>query len=149
MIIGLARRAGRQGTVAINAPLTSSGRCCLDDDCCRCRTVRHPQPPSSSATWPAWASPRWRRPSSRSWPGDERIAEALHAVAGHEPLEVYPFATLRLLGLPWRRQEDPVRPGRRKIHRAAQATGTGLNHPRASEHQRRGLCTTALLWRAA
>ena len=34
---GLARMAGRRGTVAINAPLTCPlGRCCLDDDC-RCR----------------------------------------------------------------------------------------------------------------
>lgn len=41
-ILALARRAGRWGTVAINAPLTRPlGRCCLDDDC-PCR--RDPQP---------------------------------------------------------------------------------------------------------
>src|SRR3954449_4992890 len=36
-ILALARRAGRWGTIAINAPLTRPlGRCCLDDDCpCR------------------------------------------------------------------------------------------------------------------
>ena len=40
-VLALASRAGRWGTVAINAPLTRPlGRCCLDDDC-RCRRRCH------------------------------------------------------------------------------------------------------------
>ncbi len=44
-----------------------------------------------------------------------RISAALRA-EGREPLEVYPYATLRLLGLPCRGKKTPA--GRRRIHRA-------------------------------
>jgi predicted nuclease with RNAse H fold len=75
-----------------------------------------------------------------------RIAAELRA-AGHEPLEVYPFATLRILGLPWRGKKTPA--GRRKIHRALKTLVPGLNHPRASEHQLDAVvcALTAQLWR--
>jgi predicted nuclease with RNAse H fold len=76
----------------------------------------------------------------------ERIATALRE-RGYEPLEVYPFATLRLLGLPWRAKKTPA--GRRRIYRALKPMVPGLNHPRASEHQLDSVvcALTALLWR--
>src|SRR5262249_8294600 len=75
----------------------------------------------------------------------ERIAIALREL-GHEPLEVYPFATLRLLGLPWQAKKTPA--GRRRIHRALKPMVPGLEHPRASEHQLDSVvcALTALLW---
>ena len=75
-----------------------------------------------------------------------RIAAAL-AELGYQPLEVYPFATLRLLGLPGaarrRRTADVASIGRSK------PLVPGLNHPRASEHQLDSVvcALTALLWR--
>ena len=75
-----------------------------------------------------------------------RIAEALHDL-GHTPLEVYPFATLRLLGLPCTGKKTPA--GRRRIHRALKPLVPGLSHPRASEHQLDAVvcALTAQLWR--
>src|SRR5256885_2284597 len=52
---------------------------------------------------------------------------------GWEPLEVYPFATLRLLGLPTEGKRTEL--GRRRIHHALQELVPGLDHPAASEHQ--------------
>src|SRR5206468_8257605 len=101
-VIALARSAGRWGTVAINAPLTRPmGRCCLDDDC-RCRTdpgTRSRQLERELARMgiPTLATALLKVLARRG----ARIAAALRA-AGHEPLEAYPFATLRLLGLPGR-----------------------------------------------
>ena len=76
----------------------------------------------------------------------ERIATAL-AELGYEPLEVYPFAILRLLGLPAQGKKTPA--GRRRIHRALKPLVPGLNHPKASEHQLDSVVSalTALLWR--
>src|SRR5205814_10098151 len=96
-ILSLARRAGRWGTVAINAPLTRPlGRCCLDDDC-PCRTnpgTRSRQLERELARMgvPTLATALLKVLARRG----ERIARKLRE-AGHEPLEVYPFATLRLL----------------------------------------------------
>ena len=101
-ILALARSAGRWGTVAINAPLTRPfGRCCLDDDC-RCRTdpgTRSRQLERELARMgiPTLATALIKVLARRG----ERIAAAL-AELGYQPLEVYPFATLRLLGLPGR-----------------------------------------------
>ena len=69
--------------------------------------------------------------------------------AGFEPLEVYPFATLKLLGLPWERKKTPA--GRRRIHRGLKPLVPGLRHPRASEHQLDAVACalTAQLWRQA
>jgi predicted nuclease with RNAse H fold len=76
----------------------------------------------------------------------ERVAAAL-AGLGYEPLEVYPFATLRLLGLPSAGKKTAE--GRRRIHRALKPLVPGLMHPKASEHQLDAVvcALTALLWR--
>jgi predicted nuclease with RNAse H fold len=75
-----------------------------------------------------------------------RIAAALREL-GYEPLEVYPFATLRLLGLPTAGKRTIA--GRRRIQRSLKRLVPGLNHPRASEHQLDAVvcALTALLWR--
>jgi predicted nuclease with RNAse H fold len=146
-ILALARMAGRWGTVAINAPLTRPlGRCCLDDDC-RCRhdpgtRSRQLERELGRMGVPALATALIKVLARRG----ARIAAALR-VLGYEPLEVYPFATLRLLGLPW--QGKKTHAGRRRIHRALKPLVPGLNHPKASEHQLDAVvCAfTALLWR--
>jgi predicted nuclease with RNAse H fold len=146
-ILGLARLAGRWGTVAINAPLTRPlGRCCLDDDC-PCRTdpgTRSRQLERELARMgiPTLATALIKVLARRG----ARIAAALRGM-GHEPLEVYPYATLRLLGLPTAGKRTPA--GRRKIHRALKPWVPGLNHPRATEHQLDAIvcALTALLWR--
>ncbi|WP_435011185.1 DUF429 domain-containing protein [Tundrisphaera lichenicola] len=146
-ILDLARKAGRWGTVAVNAPLTRPlGRCCLDDDC-RCRTdpgTRSRQLERELARMgvPTLATALIKVLARRG----ERIAASLREI-GHEPLEVYPFATLRLLGLPWEGKKTTS--GRRKIHRALRPLVPGLNHPRATEHQIDAVvcALTALLWR--
>src|SRR5262249_56978024 len=75
-----------------------------------------------------------------------RGAEAVRGV-GYEPLEVYPFAALRLLGLPSAGKRTPG--GRRRIHRALKPLVPGLKHPRASSHQLDAVvcALTAQLWR--
>jgi predicted nuclease with RNAse H fold len=146
-ILELARSAGRWGTVAINAPLTRPlGRCCLDDDC-RCRTdpgTRSRQLERELARMgiPTLATALIKVLARRG----ARIAAAL-AELGYQPLEVYPFATLRLLGLPCQGKKTPA--GRRRIHRALKPMVPGLNHPRASEHELDSVvcALTALLWR--
>ncbi len=146
-IIALARIAGRWGTVAINAPLTRPlGRCCLDDDC-PCRTdpgTRSRQLERELARMgiPTLATALIKVLARRG----ARIAAALSAL-GYPPMEVYPFATLPLLGLPWQGKKTPA--GRRRIHRALEPWVPGLNHPNASEHQLDSVvcALTALLWR--
>ncbi|QEH34557.1 hypothetical protein OJF2_30980 [Aquisphaera giovannonii] len=146
-ILDLARLAGRWGTIAVNAPLTRPlGRCCLDDDC-RCRTdpgTRSRQLERELARMgvPALATALIKVLARRG----ATIAAALREM-GHEPLEVYPFATLRLLGLPWRGKKTAA--GRRKIYRALRPLVPGLRHPRASEHQLDAVvcALTAQLWR--
>ncbi len=146
-VIALARSAGRRGTVAINAPLTRPlGRCCLDDDC-RCRTdpgtrSRQLERELGRMGIPTLATALIKVLARRG----ERIAIALGEL-GYRPIEVYPFATLRLLGLPCRGKKTPD--GRRRIHRALKPLVPGLNHPRASEHQLDSVvcALTAHLWR--
>ncbi len=146
-ILALARSAGRWGTVAINAPLTRPlGRCCLDDDC-RCRIdpgtrSRQLERELGRMGIPTLATALIKVLARRG----ERIAAAM-AELGHQPLEVYPYATLRLLGLPARGKKTAV--GRRRIQRALKAMVPGLNHPGASEHQLDSVvcALTALLWR--
>jgi hypothetical protein len=74
------------------------------------------------------------------------MAAALR-VCGWEPLEVYPFATLRLLGLPCEGKRTEL--GRHRIHRALQDLVPRLDHPTASEHQLDAVvcALTARLWR--
>ncbi len=146
-ILDLARKAGRWGTVAINAPLTRPlGRCCLDDDC-PCRTDPGTRSRQSERDLvrmgiPTLATALIKILARRG----ERIATALGAL-GYRPLEVYPFATLRLLGLPAQGKRTPA--GRRRIHRALKPLVPGLNHPRATDHQLDAVvcALTALLWR--
>jgi predicted nuclease with RNAse H fold len=146
-ILDLARKAGRWGTVAINAPLTRPlGRCCLDDDC-RCRDEpgtrsRQLERELGRMGIPTLATALLKVLARRG----ERIAAALREL-GYEPLEVYPFATLRLLGLPWQGKRTPA--GRRKIQRALRPLVPGLRHPRASEHQLDAVvcALTAQMWR--
>jgi predicted nuclease with RNAse H fold len=115
-ILAFARMASRRGTVAINAPLTRPlSRCCLDHDC-PCRTdpgTRSSQLERELARMgvPALATGLIKVPARHG----ARIAAALREM-GHEPLEVYPFATLKLLGLPWQGKRTPS--GRRRIQRA-------------------------------
>ena len=146
-ILDLARRAGRWGTVAINAPLTRPlGRCCLDDDC-PCRhdpgtRSRQLERDLGRMGVPTLATALIKILARRG----ERLAAALRA-QGPEPLEVYPFATLRILGLPWRGKRTPA--GRRKIYQSLRPLVPGLRHPRASEHQLDAVvcALTAQLWR--
>ncbi len=146
-ILALAMQAGRWGTVAINAPLTRPlGRCCLDDDC-RCRhdpgtRSRQLERELGRMGVPTLATALIKVLARRG----ERIASAL-AGLGYEPLEVYPFATLRLLGLPSEGKRTPE--GRRRIQRALRPLVPGLKHPKASEHQLDAVvcALTALLWR--
>jgi predicted nuclease with RNAse H fold len=146
-ILALARLAGRWGTVAINAPLTRPlGRCCLDDDC-RCRhdpgtRSRQLERELARMGVPTLATALIKVLAHRG----ARIAAALRDL-DYEPLEVYPFATLRLLGLPWQGKRTPQ--GRRRIYRALRPLVPGLRHPRASEHQLDAVvcALTAQLWR--
>lgn len=146
-VLAFASRAGRWGTVAINAPLTRPlGRCCLDDDC-RCRhdpgtRSRQLERELGRMGVPTLATALIKILARRG----ARIAAALVEL-GFEPIEVYPFATLRLLGLPAEGKKTPG--GRRRIHRALKPLVPGLGHPKASEHQLDAVvCAfTALLWR--
>ena len=75
----------------------------------------------------------------------QRLALAL-SHEGWRPLEVYPHATLRLLGLPHAGKRTLL--GRRRIHDALRPLVPGLDHPDASEHQLDAVvCAyTARLW---
>jgi predicted nuclease with RNAse H fold len=146
-ILALARLAGPGGTVAVNAPLTRPlGRCCLDDDC-RCRhdpgtRSRQLERELGRMKIPTLATALIKVLARRGG----RLAGALRGL-GYEPLEVYPFATLRLLGLPTAGKKTPQ--GRRRIYRALRPLVPGLRHPRASEHQLDAVvcALTAQLWR--
>ncbi len=146
-ILALAAMAGLGGTVAVNAPLTRpKGRCCLDDDC-PCRQdpgTRSRQLERELARMgvPTLATALIKVLARRG----HRVAAALRGL-GYEPIEVYPFATLRLLGLPssGKRTEH----GRAAIYKSLRPLVPGLRHPRASEHQLDAVvCAyTAHLWR--
>ncbi len=146
-ILALALMAGPGGTVAVNAPLTRPrGRCCLDDDC-PCRQdpgTRSRQLERELARMgvPALATALIKVLARRGG----RIASALRGI-GYEPIEVYPYATLRLLGLPTAGKKTEA--GRKAIHRALKPWVPGLRHPRASEHQLDAVvcALTADLWR--
>ena len=146
-ILALVAAAGAGATVAINAPLTRPrGRCCLDDDCA-CRTDPGTRSRQSERDLlhmgvPILATALIKVLARRG----ARVAGLLRA-RGCEPLEVYPFATLRLLGLPTEGKRTQL--GRRRIHHALQPLVPGLDHPDASEHQLDAvICAlTAHLWR--
>ena len=145
-ILALVAAAGASATVAINAPLTRPrGRCCLDDDC-PCRTDPGTRSRQSERDLlhmgvPILATALIKVLARRG----ARVAALLRA-HGWEPLEVYPFATLRLLGLPAEGKRTQL--GRRRIHHALQPLVPGLDHPDASEHQLDAVvcALTAHLW---
>ena len=146
-VLSLAALAGPGGTVAINAPLTRPlGRCCLDDDC-PCRTdpgtrSRQLERELIRMRVPTIATALLKVLARRG----ERIATSLRGV-GCEPIEVYPYATLRLLGLPTAGKKTPE--GRRRIRRALKPLVPGLDRQHASEHRLDAIACalTAQLWR--
>lgn len=142
-----ATSAGRGAIVAINAPLTRPiGRCCLDDDCpCRAdpgTRSRAVERELARRGVPTLATALIKILARRG----RSLALALR-LAGYDPIEVYPFASLKLLGLPCSGKKTPS--GRAAIHRALRRRVPGLNHPSASEHQLDAVvCAyTAHLWR--
>lgn len=147
-ILTLASLAGPGGTVAVNAPLTRPlGRCCWDDDC-RCRhdpgtRSRQLERELARMKVPTLASALIKVLARRG----HRLAAALRGL-GYEPIEVYPFATLKLLDLPWRGKRTER--GRRAIYRGLRPLVPGLRHPRATEHQLDAVvcALTAQLWRS-
>jgi uncharacterized protein len=146
-ILALVADAGPGALIAINAPLTRPrGRCCLEDDC-PCRhdpgtRSRQVERDLLRMKVPTLATALLKVLARRGI----RLAETLRG-AGWEPLEVYPYATLRLLDLPATGKRTPL--GRRRIHHALQPLVPGLRHPEASEHQLDAvICAyTAQLWR--
>ncbi|WZO99909.1 DUF429 domain-containing protein [Isosphaeraceae bacterium EP7] len=146
-ILELASRAGRRGTIAINAPLTRpAGRCCLEDDC-RCRVDPGTRSRALERELGRMGVPTLATALIKVLARRGAILDASLRERGFDPLEVYPFATLKLLGLPWQAKKTKL--GRRKIHRALKPLVPGLNHPRASEHQIDAVvcALTALMWR--
>ena len=146
-VAALVARGG--GAVAINAPLTlPMGRCCLDDDC-RCRYVpgvrsRQLERELRRMGVPILATALIKILARRG----QRLAMLLREAGCGPLLEVYPYATLRLLGLPTAGKRTEA--GRRRIHAALQPLVPGLDHPRASEHELDAVvcALTAQLWLA-
>jgi predicted nuclease with RNAse H fold len=142
----LARSLGPRAVLAINAPLTlPRGRCCLDDDC-RCR---HDPGTRSRALERQLAHERVPILASALIKVLARRGIVLAArlrAAGFTVLETYPYATLRLLGLPTRGKRS--RQGRRLIAEALAPLVPGLDHPDASEHELDAVvcALTADLW---
>ncbi len=138
--------AGQGGVVAVNAPLTRPlGRCCLDDDCA-CRTdpgtrSRQLERELGRMRVPTLATALIKVLARRG----ARIAESIRTL-GYEPLEVYPFATLKLLGLPTAGKKTDA--GRRRIRKALKPIIPGLDRQHASEHQLDAIvcALTAHLW---
>jgi predicted nuclease with RNAse H fold len=146
-ILHFVAEAGISAVVAINAPLTRPrGRCCLDDDC-PCRTdpgtrSRQLERELGRMKVPTLATALIKVLARRG----ERIAGLLRG-AGWSPIEVYPFATLKLLGLSCSAKRTEL--GRRRINRALRPIVPGLRHPKASEHELDAVvcALTADLWR--
>ncbi len=146
-IMAFVALAGVNGTIAINAPLSlPRGRCCLEDNC----PCRHDPGTRSRALERELL--RLRIPILATGLIKVLGQRGLHLAvtirqAGWEPLEVYPYATLRLLGLPTTGKRTQL--GRRRIHNALQSLVPGLDHPDASEHQLDAVACalTAHLWR--
>ena len=110
--MALAQALGPRTVVAINAPLTlPRGRCCLDDGC-RCR---HDPGTRSRAVERALARERVPTLATALIKVLARRGIALAARLrrlGFDVLESYPYATLRILGLPTRGKRDEGRPSR-------------------------------------
>jgi uncharacterized protein len=145
-IVGLARALGMRTVVAVNAPLTlPRGRCCLDD-ACRCR---HDPGTRSRAIERQLARERVPILATALIKVLARRGIVLGATlrgAGFTVVEAYPYATLRLLGLPSRGKRS--REGRRLIQEALAPLVPGLDHPDATEHELDAVvcALTADLW---
>jgi predicted nuclease with RNAse H fold len=145
-ILAFAALAGPAATIAIDAPLSlPRGRCCLNDDC-RCRhdpgtRSRECERALLRMRVPVFATALINVLARRGI----AIAAAFRS-AGQEPLEVYPQATFRLLGMPAAAKRTPL--GKRRIHDALQALVPGLDHPGASDHMLDAVvcAVTARLW---
>ena len=145
-ILAFVAMAGPQPTLAINAPLTRpSGRCCLHDDC-PCRhdpgtRSRQLERDLLHLRIPILATALIKVLARRGF-----VLAATLSQLGYHPLEVYPFATLRLLDLPAQGKRTAL--GRRRIHAALQPLIPGLDHPDASEHGLDAVvcALTAQLW---
>src|SRR4051794_25351210 len=145
-IMAVARGLGPRVLVAINAPLNlPRGRCCLDDDC-HCRhdpgtRSRDVERQLARERVPTLATALIKILARRGI----RLAATFRA-EGFAVHEAYPFATLRLLGLPTRGKRS--RAGRRIIGAALKEIVPGLDHPDATEHQLDAVvcALTADLW---
>jgi predicted nuclease with RNAse H fold len=137
---------GRRALVAVNAPLTlPRGRCCLDDEC-RCRhdpgtRSRDVERQLARERVPTLATALIKVLARRGI----GLAARLRA-SGFQVLEAYPFATLRILGLPAHGKRS--RAGRQRIGDALKIVVPGLDHPDATEHQLDAVvcALTADLW---
>jgi uncharacterized protein len=146
-ILAAAALAAGGGVVAVNAPLSLPlGRCCLDDDC-RCRyepgvRSRELERQLRRMGVPILATALIKILARRG----VRLAAPLREAASAPVIEVYPHATLRLLGLPAAGKRTAM--GRRRIHAALQPLVPGLDHPRATEHELDAVvcALTAKLW---
>lgn len=146
-ILAFVALAGPTATIAIDAPLSlPRGRCCLDNDC----GCRHD--PGTRSRECERALLRMRVPVLATGLINVLARRGIAIAAslrseGWEPLEIYPHATLRLLGMPAAAKRTQL--GKRRIHDALQALVPGLDHPAASDHMLDALvcALTAHLWR--
>jgi predicted nuclease with RNAse H fold len=132
-IVALVRSWGTSTVVAINAPLgLPNGRCCLDD-ACRCRydpgtRSRAVERQLARERVPTLATALIKVLARRGILLAARLRQQGFAV-----IEAYPYATLRLLGLPTRGKRNKA--GRASIMAALSPLVPGLNHPDATEHE--------------
>ena len=145
-IVALAHALGPRTVVAINAPLTlPRGRCCLDDDC-RCRhdpgtRSRQVERTLARERVPTLATALIKVLARRG------IGLAAHLRRlGFTVVESYPYATLRILGLPAGGKRS--RAGRRLIADALAPLVPGLNGLDPTEHELDAVvcALTADLW---
>ena len=145
-IVALAQALGPRTVVAINAPLTlPRGRCCLDDDC-RCR---HDPGTRSRAVERALARERVPTLATALIKVLARRGIALAARLrrlGFDVLESYPYATLRILGLPTSGKRTKA--GRQLIAEAVAPLVAGLGGYDPTEHELDAVvcALTADLW---
>jgi uncharacterized protein len=145
-IVTLAQTLGPRTVVAINAPLTlPRGRCCLDDEC-RCR-----HDPGTRSREVERALARERVPTLATalikvLARRGIVLAARLRLLGFEVLESYPYATLRVLGLPAGGKRSKA--GRRLIGEALRPLVPGLAGLDPSEHELDAVvcALTADLW---
>ena len=145
-IVSLAHSLGPRTVVAVNAPLTlPRGRCCLDDDC-RCR-----HDPGTRSREIERALGRERVPTLATALIKVLARRGIALAArlrshGFEVLESYPYATLRILGLPATGKRSKA--GRQLIGDALAPLVPGLAGLDPTEHELDAVvcALTADLW---